>query len=139
MSHRCEMLNIVYQLQHNIVDVSERQSRITVDAPTSSPLFYNLATIVADIEQIYEARLSIKQHFKLITECNDENVSARQCQLLCRRTFLNNRCSNCRASTLADQLLGIKTDNKTEMDRVPCTIETYNNCYQSGRIGNTIS
>lgn len=126
------MLGVIYSLKYSIANVADRRVRITVDAPTSSPLFYDLATVDGEIEKIYEARLSISRHFSLVTECNEENISTRQCQLLCRRKFLHNRCSNCRPSTLADELLGVKVNNETDLNQVPCTIQMYDNCYPKG-------
>ncbi len=75
------------------------------------------------------------QHFQLIVDCNDENVSTRQCQLLCRRKYLRSRCATCRPSTLADQLLGVNsTRNVTESGQRACTIKQYNGCYPEGKL-----
>ena len=128
MHAHCELLHMMHKLNHAIIPPESRKLKITVDAPTSSPLFYNLPTLVSDIGKNYEARLTVTSHFILITDCNEENVSTRQCQLHCRRKYLKKKCELCRAASLDDQLLGIANTPDYNYTMTGCTIEQYGQC-----------
>jgi hypothetical protein len=104
-------------------------------SPTGNPKFYNLPSIHTPITGTYEARLSITQIFALITQCNKDNVSTRQCELLCRQKFIHSKCTTCRSSTLNTQLLGVRMDT----DLPECTIAEYTKCYRKGMQDNSQS
>jgi hypothetical protein len=101
---------------------------LTLASPTASPQHYNLPTITTKTVNKYEARLSKGQHFQLITDCNSEDVSTRQCELMCQRAFIHSKCAQCYASSLHTQLLGVEVDNDGR--NVECTIYDYAKCNQ---------
>src|SRR4051812_14983509 len=96
---RCEYLTTIHGLfmSTNKSD-NEYTVRVTLTSPTGSPSFYNLPSITTRVNGSYQALLSITQHFGLITDCNEENVSTRQCELLCREKFISEKCTHCRSS-----------------------------------------
>jgi hypothetical protein len=129
VANRCDYLALVHSLhiQTNKTD-EDYNVRVSLTSPTGSPTFYNLPAISTLVAEKYEARLSITQHFGLITECNVDNVSTRQCELLCRQKFIRTKCTKCRSSGLNSQLLGVKINE----DLVECTIADYKQCYRRG-------
>ena len=102
--------------------VDDYNVRLTITAPTSSPTFYNLPSIFTPIDGSYETQLIVVQHFTLITDCNSDNLSTRQCQLLCRREFIRKKCQHCRPVSMDMRLVGkIVADNSLPT----CTINDY--------------
>ncbi len=64
----------------------------------------------------------------MIENCNSDEISTRQCELICQRTFIHTKCPNCYASALSTQLLGVQFDNDGRS--VECTINDYAKCNQ---------
>jgi hypothetical protein len=125
---RCDYLTMVHGLHIETGKSDDQYTvRIILTSPTASPYFYNLPSFETSVDGKYEARLSIKQHFGLITECNEDNVSTRQCELLCQQKFIHSKCTTCRSSTLNTPLLGVRMDTNLP----ECTIADYTNCYRN--------
>ncbi len=118
----CELLNIVHQQLLSITN--DYNVRVTLTAPTGSPSFYNLPSIQTPIGGSYETSLIVVQHYTLIADsgCNKDNLSTRQCQLVCRREHIRNLCAHCRPVSLERQIMGVNvtSDNLSE-----CTVQDY--------------
>jgi hypothetical protein len=102
--------------------MNEYNVRLTLTAPTSSPTFYNLPSLFTPINGSYETQLLVVQRFTLITDCNSDNLSTRQCQLLCRQEYIHKLCSHCRPLSLDIRLIGKSVEHN---DLPTCTINDY--------------
>lgn len=99
--------------------------RVTLSAPTGNPRFYYLPTIVNPIEGRYEAQIAVGRRFNLKSDCNNDYVSLRQCQLICRRKFLYRQCPFCQPASLDTQMLGFQLPYSSQF---ACTIADYDKC-----------
>ncbi len=95
-------------------------------SPTGSPQLYRLPTIATSVAGNYECRLSPTQHFIQIVDCNEDNISTRQCQLMCHRKYIQSKCSACYPSSLTSHLLGVSVGN--EQNKPACSINEYAEC-----------
>lgn len=123
---RCEYYFLMYK--NELQATQEWNVTVTLGSPTATPQLYNLPTITTTTEKDYETLMSKVQHFLLIDDCNSDDISTRQCELMCQRTLIHKKCAQCYASSLHTQLLGVNVDNDGR--NVECTINDYAICNQ---------
>jgi hypothetical protein len=126
IADRCEFLNTIHALQLDAREKTNQTIRILLTSPTASAQLYNLASIQTSVSKNYESRLSSSQHFIQIIDCNEDNVSTRQCQLMCQKKYMQTKCTECYPSSLTGHLLGVNVKNDKNLRE--CTINEYSLC-----------